>query len=206
MGDMKERESMLTTLDQFIVDIVKTKQPSTVKELVQLVQKELSIPEEEVLRHIMSLSNKEKLKFIGYSIPPKPKSYIFSTKAISYWLIIATALATSISVFTIPENAYPFIYVRYVLGFVFVLFLPGYSLVKVLFPTQEFDNIERVALSIGTSLALVPFIGLILNYTIWGIRTTSVTISLLVLTTIFATTAMIREQQAKPKENRAGGK
>ena len=206
MCGMKERDSMVATLDQFIVGIVKTKQPSTVKELVQLVQKELSIPEEEVVKHIINLSNEGKLKFIGYSIPPTPKSYIFSAKAIWYWLIIANALATSISVFTIPENAYPFIYVRYILGFVFVLFLPGYSLVKVLFPTQEFDNIERVALSIGTSLALVPFVGLILNYTIWGIRTTPVTLSLLVLTTIFATTAMIREQQAKPKENLAGGK
>ena len=53
-----------------------------------------------------------------------------------------------------------------------VLFLPGFTLIKTLFPTREIDNIERTALSIGMSLALVPLVGLLLNYTPWGIRLT----------------------------------
>lgn len=195
------RQHTLTRIDQFILDVVKTKQPSTVKELVQLVQKEFSIPKEELMRHIMELSNEGKLKFIEYVLPSTPKGYIFSFKATWYWAIIVLALATSVSVFTIPEKAYPIVYARYVLGSIFVLFLPGYSLIKVLFPTWELDNIERIALSIGMSLALVPITGLLLNYTPGGIRTISVTLSLLALTTIFATTAIIREQQVKLKEN-----
>jgi len=87
--------------------------------------------------------------------------------------------------------------VRYVLGAVFVLFLPGYSFIKTLFPTKELDNIERTALSIGTSIALVPIIGLLLNYTAWGIGTTSITLALLALTTILATASIVREYQAK---------
>ena len=59
------------------------------------------------------------------------------------------------------------------------------------------DNIERVALSLGMSLALVPIVGLILNYTPWGIRLTPIPLSLLALTIIFATAALLREYQAK---------
>jgi uncharacterized membrane protein len=104
-------------------------------------------------------------------------------------------------VFTIPEEVFPIVYARYILGSLFVLFLPGYSLIKALFPTKELDNIERLALSIGMSLALVPIAGLLLNYTPWGIRTTPVTLSLLALTTTLATAALIREHQAKTQQN-----
>jgi len=61
--------------------------------------------------------------------------------------------------------------------------------------SEELDNIERIAPSIGMSLALVPITGLILNYTPWGIRLTPVTLSLLGLTATFATTAIIREHK-----------
>jgi uncharacterized membrane protein len=47
------------------------------------------------------------------------------------------------------------------------------------------------------SLALTPIVGLILNYTPWGIRLTQITLSLLALTVVFATAAVLREHQAK---------
>ena len=83
----------------------------------------------------------------------------------------------------------------------------GYALIKTLFPSkvpfptssENIDNIERAALSLGMSLALTPIIGLILNYTPWGIRLTPVTLSLLALTAALATAAIIREYQAKTK-------
>ena len=104
-------------------------------------------------------------------------------------------------VFTIPENAFPLVYARYILGSIFVLWLPGYALIKALFPEKELENIERIALSIGMSIALVPIIGLLLNYTPWGIRLTPITISLLALTLTFATAAIIREHKTKHKQS-----
>lgn len=57
------------------------------------------------------------------------------------------------------------------LGVPFILFLPGYALIMCLFPRRDrLGNIERVALSFGMSIVCVPLIGLILNYTPWGIR------------------------------------
>ena len=190
------------TIDQYIIDIVKKNNPKTVKELINLVQPKCPTPEKKILERILNLQNQRKiaLKKHQASVTPLLKSYIFSTKANWYWTIITLALATTASVFTIPENVYPIVYARYLLGSIFILFLPGYSLIKALFPTRELDNIERLALSIGMSLALVPITGLLLNYTPWGIRTTPVTLSLLALTITFATAATIREHQAKLEE------
>jgi uncharacterized membrane protein len=68
---------------------------------------------------------------------------------------------------------------RNVLGLPLVLFLPGYTLIAALFPAKsDLDGIERTALSFGLSIAIVPLIGLILNYTPFGIRPLPVLVSL----------------------------
>jgi uncharacterized membrane protein len=65
--------------------------------------------------------------------------------------------------------------VRQVFGIVFVLFCPGYAFIAALFTKKrDLDAIERIALSFGLSIAVVPLIGLGLNYTEWGIRLTPI--------------------------------
>lgn len=52
-----------------------------------------------------------------------------------------------------------------------VLFVPGYVLLATLFPKNtDFDWIERIALSFGLSIAIVPLIGLVPNFMPVGIR------------------------------------
>jgi len=195
------RKQAKTSIDQHIMDVIRKNNPKTVKELVELLQPEYSISKEKILERILRLQDQGKIALKEHPAPsPLPlRNYIFSTKANWYWAIIASATVTSALVLIIPEDAYPIVYTRYVFGSIFVLFLPGYSFIKALFPTKELDNIERLALSIGMSLALVAITGLLLNYTPWGIRTTPITLSLLTLTTILATAALIREHEAKPK-------
>ena len=70
---------------------------------------------------------------------------------------------------------------RIILGLPIVLFFPGYTLLAALFPRKEsLSYIERVALSFGVSIAVVPLIGLVLNYTPWGIRLYPIIISLFI--------------------------
>jgi len=196
---LSKKHSKSPTINQHITQIVKERNPETVEQLIELVQSKHAMPRQKILDAIIKLQNQGKITLE----PPKARSgftlteYIVSPKAYWYWTIIAISLATTILVFTIPENAYPIVYARYILGSIFVLWLPGYTLIKALFPTKEIDNIERTALSIGMSLALVPITGLLLNYTPWGIRLTPVTLSLLALTITLATAALIREQQTK---------
>jgi hypothetical protein len=101
---------------------------------------------------------------------------------LSFYFAIAVALASVLAIYAVPEGS-PLVAVRWVLETVFVVFLPGYVTVEGLFPKgRELDGIERFALSVGLSLALVPLVGLLLNYTPWGIRLTPIMVSLVVLT------------------------
>ena len=68
---------------------------------------------------------------------------------------------------------------RLFLGLFFVLFVPGYALQAALFPSGAaraeasnggLDGPERLALSFGLSVAVIPPLALILNRLPWGIR------------------------------------
>ena len=66
-----------------------------------------------------------------------------------------------------------------------ILFLPGYCLIAALFPQDsDIDLTERIALSIGLSIAIIPLIGLGLNFTPFGIRLDSILISLTTFTLV----------------------
>ena len=67
-------------------------------------------------------------------------------------------------------NLSPSNILRIILGVPFLLFFPGYALMTALFIKKEgLDGIERVLLTLVMSIVIVLFLGLILNYTPWGI-------------------------------------
>jgi len=83
---------------------------------------------------------------------------------------------------------------RIALGLPFVLFFPGYALLSALFPRRDnLDRIERLALSFGLSIAIVPLIGLILNYTPWGIKLYPILISVSLFIIVTAAVAYYRQ-------------
>ncbi len=119
-------------------------------------------------------------------IPPATNSFL---EYIGIWennLWIYASMAVSIiTVLVIYASplAFPLVVLRWILGSFFVLFIPGYVTIEALFPKgRELDVIERVALSLGLSLALVPLIGLLLNFTPWGIRLEPIVSSLTIFT------------------------
>lgn len=90
---------------------------------------------------------------------------------------------------------------RIALGLPFVLFFPGYALIAALFPgKKDLDGIERVALSFGLSIAVVPLIGLLLNYTPWGIRLYPIGISLLLFILAMSYVAVRRRRRLSEEE------
>ena len=105
-------------------------------------------------------------------------------------LVIALTLACILFVLAPRLNETP---VRVVLGLLLVLFLPGYSLIAALFPRRDdLDGIERIALSFGLSIAVVPLLGLALNYTSYGIRLVPILAVLSVFTVSLAVIAGVR--------------
>lgn len=193
------------TLKEVILTTTKEQKPETVDQLTHQVHQQFpSISETEIVNAILILQNEGKLA-LERKHPSTPNliQFLRSNSASWYWITFALTLAAVISVFAIAENTYPLVFIRYVLGGIFILWLPGYTFIKALFPTElpfktsdrNLDIVERVVLSFGMSLALVPIVGLLLNYTPWGIRLTPITLNLTALTLTFATAAVIREYQ-----------
>ena len=90
---------------------------------------------------------------------------------------------------------------RIVFGLMFLLFSPGYSLIAALFPSRRsLGGIERLALSFGLSIATVPLIGLILNYTPLGIRLYPVLLSVLAFIIIMVGIAWYRRARLEAPE------
>jgi hypothetical protein len=193
--------------------MVKKEKPETAKQLIDLMQQHHAIPPKQTTNLLIEMENENRLHFTRQisQTPLSLSEYIFSKQTSWYWTTIALAAATSIIVFAIPETELQLVYLRSSLGIIFVLFLPGFTLIKALFPakvtvrarSEYIDQIELVALSFGMSMALVPLIGLVLNFSPFGIRITPITLSLLALTVVFATTAIVREHQTKTGSNPA---
>ena len=90
---------------------------------------------------------------------------------------------------------------RVVFGLPLVLFVPGYVLIAALFPREDdLDWLERVALSFGLSIAVVPLIGLVLNYTPWGIRLDPVLAAVSLFVLAMAVAAAARRLSLPPAE------
>jgi uncharacterized membrane protein len=112
--------------------------------------------------------------------------------------VIGLLILTDIFVLTSGLSETSF---RSITGLFLVLFLPGYSLVAALFPAKsDLDWIERVALSFGMSIAVVPLIGLGLNYTPWGIRPLPVLMSLSVFILIMCGIAYLKRAKLSETE------
>ena len=178
-----------------IIEVVESEAPETVADLIDRILTEFEAPRELLLDQIIELQSEGRLKLreTDEGVPRGVVGILSSSKSHWFWAIQVLAAATITAIYVIPGGLYPFIYARYLLGSIFVLFLPGYSFIKALFPMKEIGNTERVALSIGSSLALVPLVGLLLNYTPWGIRLTPIALSLLVLTLVFSIVAISRQ-------------
>ena len=92
-------------------------------------------------------------------------------------------------------------YLRVILGIPFILFFPGYVLIVALFPKKDdLDGIERAALSFGLSIAVVPLLGLALNYTPWGIRLLPILVILILFTGLMSGLAFYRRGKLPPAE------
>ena len=127
------------------------------------------------------------------AVPAVSKTIPKDLLVIAVWLILAVA---SIYIPVINET-----FIRVILTVPVILFIPGYVLIAALFPEKKsIDGIERFALSVGLSIAVVPLIGLLLNYTPFGIRLNPIVISLVLFTVIMMVITLIRRARLPQDE------
>jgi uncharacterized membrane protein len=107
------------------------------------------------------------------------------------------AILLVFSIFLIPSTL-----VRVILGLPFLLFFPGYTLTAALFVKKELkDNITRLALGCGMSVAVTALIGFCLNYTPWGVRLEPVVYIITIFIIIMSSIALIRRAYTQKRKN-----
>lgn len=118
-----------------------------------------------------------------------------------YWVIII--IETGLGILLILPEIAPLLWIRYVLGALFVLYIPGYAIVRTLYANKTIGVIERNVLSVGLSLAVVPIIGFILDFTPGGIGLPAIFSTLIIVTTAVSTFALY-QQMTKRTESYNG--
>ena len=123
-----------------------------------------------------------------------PKNFPKDLAVILAWLAITVAM---IYVPVVNET-----FLRVIFAVPVILFIPGYVLIAALFPEKRsIDGIERFALSVGLSIAVVPLIGLVLNYTPFGIRLDPIVTALVIFILIMMLITLFRRALV-PEEER----
>lgn len=109
-------------------------------------------------------------------------------------ILLYTALTTAI-VYLVPGDSILFP-LRYGFGFVFVLFMPGYCLVNILFLGKDrLDPVEMLVLSVALSFGITGLVLLFFGLSPIGINFISTTVSTIVLVLVLAVVAFMRKSR-----------
>ena len=93
---------------------------------------------------------------------------------------------------------------RTIAGSIFLFLVPGYTLVAAIYPKKdEISDMERITFSLCLSIAVACLVGLLLNYTPWGIQLKPVSACLAIFS-LAAVGAALRRRSALPHEQRFG--
>lgn len=125
--------------------------------------------------------------------------------------VIATLAVDAILLSTTPD-----VVLRTIVALPLLLFLPGYFVVGALFPggstyyspmpwhanqpdEEQIDLFERLSLSYGVSLGLLPVVALLLSVTPWGVTLTTVVASLSAVV-LFSAPMVVAHRAALPAD------
>ena len=161
----------MKSLEKVILDVLETKQPRNVKELVPLVQEQVDVTLEDIEKEVKGFHRKG-LVSLEEPTPQKKNfsSFLSPRKSRWFWIVIGLSLLSFVSILLFPETGTSVSYLRVIFAFILVAFLPGYCLTETLFPKKDaLDVIERFTFSIGLSFAVTALVALFLSFTPFGL-------------------------------------
>mgnify|MGYP005831098547 CR=1 FL=1 len=181
-------------IQSFIAQLLKRRGGLKVRDILEAASEKYSLDEEQLLGVIKDMAGRGEINLYSSEVhgaktdPAEGEGknvyrYLAAEGKVNFTVVILAA-ASVLAVLAIPE-AYPALAVlRWILGGIFLLFLPGYSLLRALYPEREFDVLERIALSVFLSVALTSILGLILNFTPAGVSLLPVLVAVAAFTVI----------------------
>jgi len=164
-----------------------------VGELVGKISSERHVSMEEASRGVYRAIMEDKVRFVDPSPPSGFVGFFSFSYSGWFWGVLAFIALLLYSIYLMPQ-VYPLYYLRMVAGAILILYVPGYTLIEALYSKRdELERLERFALSVGLSIAVVPLVGLVLNYTPWGIRLDPALVSLAALTVVLGVVGVYRK-------------
>lgn len=184
-----------SSIRALIENVSTSAHPETVAQLAQQVTAQHVVDEAEFVQTVKGMVRDKAIVLEAPSYEVESVLDYLFTVTLSGWLWATLAITALALIFVeLTPDVFPLVVPRWLLGSIFVLYLPGYALLQLLFAKgSEINSLERFALSIGASLAVVPLIGLGLNFTPWGIRLTPIVASLAAFTLIVSIGAAFRQ-------------
>ena len=116
-------------------------------------------------------------------------------------VVIILTIVAVVLVFIIPSEWLPLRILTLPLAFV----LPGYALMRALFPGKPFGNAERIVFSLGISVSIVILSGLVLNSTTFGLQARSWAVLLGVITLGACAVTILRQRRQRETVERWSG-
>ena len=176
---------------------IRRRHPLTVSQLARMLAEDVVTFDEAVFLDTIKSMVKDGSLNLGqpsYEIYSVLDYLLAPTASGWFWLVFWLTFISTFAVYIVP-NLFPLNILRWVFGSLLIC-LPGYATVKLLFPYSELGLYVKLALSIALSLAVIPVLGFILNFTPWGIRILPVLWSLGAYTIVAASVAAARSYLA----------
>ncbi|MFW9984251.1 MAG: DUF1616 domain-containing protein [Candidatus Odinarchaeota archaeon] len=188
---LREKDTYVPeTVRELILEALRSRRFSTVQGVVTEL-KSKGVPENITMRMIKDLAQEGSvlLNLPGSSeetvMTPVSSwfEYLGSTLALDLWLTLVLLILGLVTTLLIPVDLWPTVVLRWIFGGLLLVLVPGFALVRALFPFERFiDRWERLALSCGLSVALAVLVGFGLNFTPWGITLVPTAIVLTIIT------------------------
>jgi hypothetical protein len=170
-------------LEKIILETIEKEQPKNVEVLAEVVcNKSTAFSKAAVIKTVQKLEEKGKIDLIEGDVPKKGQRL---------WITVSLTVITNILVFSISEQSV-LLPLRWVAGYLFCFFVPGYGAMNLLFPKKELTVVEKLILSIAVSLAIIPLVGLFVNFVIGSLALPVIMVSLSTLVLALAIAAYLK--------------
>jgi hypothetical protein len=186
-----------------ILKTVEAKRQIIVGDLFRIIEKDNpGLSEEVLVQEVKELQSRGMVTL--EDTPPVERSFMsFLCKwelNVDFYLLVALTLAAGCCLYLIPHQ-YPYALAQWTIGLIFVFLAPGYATTTAI-SFRNFSTMETLLMSVGLSVVLVMFLGLMLSLSPWGINIGSSALGLFGYTVFLGFIGRWKQYQPRPQRTR----
>jgi uncharacterized membrane protein len=186
--------------DAIVEELGRSQGPVALGTLITGVSEKRKARRAEVAESVYRLLEEKRIKLEESLIPRSLPGRFFSLRNLTFWGLVPVPLVTGLAI--LGASLGPVVGdIRVVLGFVTAMFLPGFGAIKALYPKKELTGLQTAVYSTVLSLAMILFVGVVLNYSVFRIDLASIFTSFLVIDLLLLSLASIRRLQFSQSVN-----